>query len=119
MRTLPGKVVADGPHHVALGGVAPHLEPFLHGPVYHIRCGKDVQQLGIGDHAFGKFVIGKLVGTLDDGHHRTVLLAYLLVAEGDCGMYADILASDFICAVSAYSSKMIIPLLVRSERILS
>ena len=93
MRTLPGKVVADGPHHVALGGVAPHLEPFLHGPVYHIRCGKDVQQLGIGDHAFGKFVIGKLVGTLDDGHHRTVLLAYLLVAEGDCGMYADILAS--------------------------
>lgn len=97
----------------------PHLEPFLHGPVYHIRCGKDVQQLGIGDHAFGKFVIGKLVGTLDDGHHRTVLLAYLLVAEGDCGMYADILASGLHLRRLGILVKMIIPLLVRSERILS
>ena len=93
MRTLPGKVVADGPHHVALGGVAPHLEPFLHGPVYHIRCGKDVQQRVLVIMPLVNSSSGRLVGTLDDGHHRTVLLAYLLVAEGDCGMYADILAS--------------------------
>ena len=83
---LSRKTVPHGLHQGYLSGMG-QPEPVYDGLVDDLLGGKHEQHVRIGYDVLCVLVLRQLVGILDDGVHRPVLLPDLLIAEGHGAVY--------------------------------
>lgn len=83
---LSRKIVPHGLHQGYLSGMG-QPEPVYDGLVDDLLGGEHEQHVRIGYDVLCVLVLRQLVGILDDGVHRPVLLPDLLIAEGHGAVY--------------------------------